>query len=146
MEKGFYHPQRGYWQAVGDVPIEILNGYPEGTVEVPAKPGANHQWNGVAWVFVEPSASEISAKKLATPLEPYQFHAMVDIIEGNGRPLNITSLINAIPDVASKAVARSKYAHAKSFLRNDPLVAGLSAQAGLTASEMDAYWLQALEL
>ena len=49
MEKGFYHPERGYWQTTGDVPQRILDGYPAGTVEVPLKPAGNFEWNGTEW-------------------------------------------------------------------------------------------------
>lgn len=56
MEKGFYHPARGYWQSVSEVPQDILDGYPEGTIEVPVKPGANYDFIGGAWVPVAPPA------------------------------------------------------------------------------------------
>ncbi len=56
MDYGFYHPDRGYWQTIGEPPVDILAGYPEGTVQVPLKPGANHDWNGTEWVYVEPPA------------------------------------------------------------------------------------------
>lgn len=49
MEHGFYHPEAGYWQTTDDVPQHILNGYPEGTVEIPLKPGENYNWNGTTW-------------------------------------------------------------------------------------------------
>jgi hypothetical protein len=52
MEHGFYHPERGYWQTNSDVPQYILDTYPEGTVEVPLKPGADFEWVGGAWVSV----------------------------------------------------------------------------------------------
>ena len=94
----------------------------------------------------EVDLAEVVAAKLELPLEPYQFHAMVEIIEAKGKTLNIAQIINAMPNVSARAVARAKYNKAKSFLRNDPLVVGLSASAGLTTEEMDEYWLQALEL
>lgn len=52
MEKGFYHPNIGYWQAVGGEPV--VNDYPEGTIEVPLKPSADHVWQNGEWVYVEP--------------------------------------------------------------------------------------------
>ena len=54
VEKGFYHPQRGYWQVTGDVPQRILDGYPAGTIEVSIKPSADHVWQDDAWVYVTP--------------------------------------------------------------------------------------------
>ena len=61
MDTGFYHPKRGYWQAIGDVPQRILAGYPEGTIEVPLKPSANHVWQDDAWVYVTPDPAEALA-------------------------------------------------------------------------------------
>jgi hypothetical protein len=53
-QQGFFHPSRGYWQAISDVPPHILDGYPKGTVEVPLKPGAGYDWDGNKWVYVTP--------------------------------------------------------------------------------------------
>ena len=49
MEHGFYHPSRGYWQTNSEVPQHILDTYPEGTVEVPLKPGADFEWGDSEW-------------------------------------------------------------------------------------------------
>jgi hypothetical protein len=38
-EKGWFHPSIGYWQTTGRVPLETIAAYPEGTIEVPEKPG-----------------------------------------------------------------------------------------------------------
>lgn len=62
MEKGFYHPDLGYWQTVGGNPS--LDDYPEGTIEVPLKPSANHVWQNGGWVYVahphpQPTAEEL---------------------------------------------------------------------------------------
>ena len=40
MEYGFFHPDRGYWQATSKPSAETLAGYPDGTVSVPLKPAA----------------------------------------------------------------------------------------------------------
>lgn len=40
MDQGFFHPQRGYWQAIGGTSAAIRAAYPDGTIEVPLKPGA----------------------------------------------------------------------------------------------------------
>ncbi|MBX8802956.1 hypothetical protein HBA92_19695 [Ochrobactrum sp. MR28] len=52
MEKGFYHPDIGYWQAVGGDPK--IEDYRTGTIEVPLKPSENHHWQNGEWVYVEP--------------------------------------------------------------------------------------------
>lgn len=58
MEKGFFHPDRGYWQTIGAPSAAVLNTYPEGTVEVPLKPAANMEWDGAAWVATGPDPVE----------------------------------------------------------------------------------------
>lgn len=51
MEKGFYHPHMGYWQTTGTPTDDILTSYPEGTVEIPLKPGPGFEFNGTEWVL-----------------------------------------------------------------------------------------------
>ena len=46
MEHGFYHPSRGYWQTTNEPPAHIMAAYPEGTVQVPLKPGPEYEWTG----------------------------------------------------------------------------------------------------
>lgn len=49
MEKGFYHPDAGYWQTNSEPSEEILQGYPAGTKEVPVKPGDGYVYDGTQW-------------------------------------------------------------------------------------------------
>jgi len=65
MEKGFYHPQRGYWQVTGEVLQSVIDKYPNGTIEVPVKPSSYHQWRNGVWVEVLPTLEEIIAKNEA---------------------------------------------------------------------------------
>ena len=65
MEHGYFHTSRGYWQTTGEPPQHILDGYPTGTVEVPLKPSALHQWNGTAWSEVTPDPAEARAAERA---------------------------------------------------------------------------------
>jgi len=62
MEKGFYHPARGYWQTTGDVPQFILDAYPTGTIEVPVKPSKYHDLVDGEWVDNTPSPEAIAAE------------------------------------------------------------------------------------
>jgi hypothetical protein len=50
MEQGFYHPDRGYWQAISTPSEEVLDSYPEGTIQVPLRPGPEYTWNGSEWI------------------------------------------------------------------------------------------------
>lgn len=56
MERGYYHPSRGYWQTMSEPSAEVLATFPEGTIEVPLKPGADYEWDEVEgeWVYVDP--------------------------------------------------------------------------------------------
>ena len=58
-EKGFYHPDRGYWQTLSS---ENLPVYPIGTVEVPLKPGNDYEWDGSRWVLLPPDMDQIAAE------------------------------------------------------------------------------------
>lgn len=51
-EKGFFHPDLGYWQTIGGNPT--FEDYLEGTIEVPLKPRENHEWLNGEWVYIEP--------------------------------------------------------------------------------------------
>ena len=53
MEHGFFHPNFGYWQAISEVPDFIRETYPEGTIEVPLRPGKGFEFNGVEWVKIQ---------------------------------------------------------------------------------------------
>lgn len=54
MKHGFFQPDVGYWETT-DYPSEKYRSeYPEGTVEIPAKPAPNHEWTGSEWVEVLP--------------------------------------------------------------------------------------------
>jgi hypothetical protein len=63
MEKGYYHPSRGYWQTLSGPNAEVLATFPEGTLEVPLKPGADYEWDEEdgEWVYVEPAPTLFQA-------------------------------------------------------------------------------------
>lgn len=55
MERGFFHPDHGYWQTTGNLTEEILATYPPNTVEVALKPGLDYQYLNGGWVYVAPA-------------------------------------------------------------------------------------------
>jgi hypothetical protein len=73
MEKGFFHPQVGYWQTVSQPTAETLATYPAGTVEVPLQPGANFDWVDDEWVSAPVAAPtkavQEAKRKAAYPAE-----------------------------------------------------------------------------
>lgn len=62
MEHGFYHLDRGYWQTNDDVSQDILDSYPEGTIEISLKPVGNFDWDGTEWVEISTDLEELSAR------------------------------------------------------------------------------------
>lgn len=79
MEKGFYNTSVGYWQTTDEPSEVILKGYPEGTKEVPLKPGKGYEYNGSSWVapsdewLAQDKANEVRSKRdmfLATKVDP----------------------------------------------------------------------------
>lgn len=49
-EHGFYHPDIGYWQTIGAPSESEKASYPQGTVEIPLKPGSWYDWDGTEWI------------------------------------------------------------------------------------------------
>jgi hypothetical protein len=77
------------------------------------------------------------------PLQPYQFWAMVGIANLQA---SIDTALAAITDPTQKAIATAKLNHTLIFNRADPLVASMTAAAGLTSVQVDAYWMQAKDI
>lgn len=48
-EVGFYHPSKGYWQAISEPSDAILATYPPGTIRVPLMPGPGYTFDGEKW-------------------------------------------------------------------------------------------------
>lgn len=61
----FFHIERGYWETIGEPDDETRAAYPDGTVEVPQKPGPDHEWDGEAWLPVAPviSAGQVNEER-----------------------------------------------------------------------------------
>ena len=69
MEKGFYHPDRGYWQTTNVPNKEASDAYPKGTVEVTIKPSGDHQWQNGEWVKAIPDPAIALAQARAAAIE-----------------------------------------------------------------------------
>jgi hypothetical protein len=68
VEKGFFHPSRGYWQSVSVPSADMFAKYPPSTVEVPLKPNGDCEWDGSKWVDVPlptPTQAEQEAQRQA---------------------------------------------------------------------------------
>jgi hypothetical protein len=60
MEHGFFHPSVGYWQTNNTPSQEVLNTYPEGTIEVSLQPAEFYTFDGSGWV--PPSQEDTNAR------------------------------------------------------------------------------------
>ena len=68
MEKGFFHPESGYWQTICEPSETIIASYPEGTAEIPLKPGQGYTWDGQQWQ--EPQATTVAPVAPVEPVAP----------------------------------------------------------------------------
>lgn len=139
MEKGFYHSDIGYWQTVSEPSQEILDNYPEGTVEVPLKPGDDYEWKNKKWVNVpppEPTPEELRA--MMPPLTPRQFRDA--LIDHDIMPDDVTAAISQIADVKERAKALNAWEYTTSFIRTDPLIEQIGVLFSLDADDIDDMW------
>ena len=138
MDKGFYHPARGYWQTVGGNPS--LDDYPEGTIEVPFKPSENHIWQGNQWVYVEPhqpTAAELRAQM--ADKTPREFR---DILTDMGIfPHMVAAQINEIPFDIERQKALNAWEVSTYISRIDPYVDMIGAMFDKSVAEIDAAWV-----
>lgn len=81
------------------------------------------------------------------PLEPWQFHAMVDILEMRGvlSRADIDAAVAQLPTV-DQIAAKNKIAHSKRFDFDDPLFTRLTKAVGLKEKDFRAAWLEAKDL
>ncbi|KAA3452732.1 hypothetical protein C7I87_00705 [Mesorhizobium sp. SARCC-RB16n] len=129
-ETGFYHPVRGYWQTNGGDPSKLLAQYPEGTVVVPLKPGADYEWSGDIWTYSPPSTEAL--REAMPQITPRQLR------------LTLLSLGIHEADVDMKLVSDPtgmvEWKYATYFKRTHPLVDGLGALFSITAEQIDSLW------
>lgn len=129
---GFFHPDRGYWQAIDGDLAELLAGYPEGTVEVPLKPGADFEWQDVAWVAVPP-----------LPIIPDRVTARQFKLQ-----LLASGLLDAVEawiSTQDRAV-QIAYANSGTFVRDEPMMQQGFAALGFTPEQGDAFFMSAASI
>lgn len=138
MDKGFYHFERGYWQAIGDK--ATVADYQEGTIEVPLRPSNNHQWLNSEWVYVPQSEPTLEELRVQMPaLTPRQFRdALIDV---DIMPDQITAAIGEITDEKQRAKALNAWEYPTKFTRTDPLINQIGAIFGFTPEDIDIMWL-----
>lgn len=147
MQLGFYHPERGYWQTKSEPPQHILDAYPEGTIEVPLKPGANYEWQDGEWVYASPDEATLRASWRETAsLTRAQFCVAVkragllpeaeaiDAAKGNW-PQTFSDALSGLP--VDETEAQIVWASVTEIPRNDTVLEALRVYAGMTDEQID---------
>lgn len=102
-EHGFYHPSIGYWQTNGEPSGDVLEQYPQGTVEVTICPGAGYAYDGEQWVDVPPP--ELSFEEKAAAIEA-EFEKKKSTLSAR---LATTTLVNGASEDAKRAAIQAEY-------------------------------------
>lgn len=127
MEHGFFHPSRGYWQTTGYPPADILASYPDGTVEVPLRPSADHQWQNGAWVYVAPPPQPVVVPDMVAKLALVRAMREVGL---DGQPVTTGSIWDAVKAAIAQAggAVEEDWQLANHIPRADPTINALAAQ------------------
>lgn len=130
MELGFYHPDRGYWQAIDGDPETLLVSYPEGTIQVPLKPGADYDWQDGEWVQLPPDPEPVPDRVTARQFKLQLLAAgLLDQVEAW---------------IASQSQAvQIAYANSGTFVRGEPMMQAGFAALGFTSEQIDAFFTAA---
>lgn len=148
MEHGFYHKERGYWQTLVTPSQEEIDGYPDGTIEVPLKPSADHIWQNGSWVYIEPPVpTPEDQRALMPPLEKWRFDTIIDSRSGLREKIE-TAIDRNIPDLLQRATVRNKFRSVTQFSRLDPMFPFLASDPDININdqEIDEMWQQGLAL
>lgn len=146
MEKGFYHPNMGYWQAVGGE--ASVDDYPEGTIEVPLMPSLNHEWQNGEWVYVDPPIlTPEELRKQMPVLVKWRFDTIIDSRDGLRDKIEAT-IDRHITDPLMRSIARNKFRSVPEYHRMDTLFVLLSSASEINISDedIDLMWQQGLDL
>lgn len=149
MEKAFYHPERGVWHTTHEPPQDILDDYPDGTVEIPVRPGENFAWNGEEWAPSGPPPvvipETISDRQFFQALANRQLitkaEALAAVSVGT-LPAAMDALLAGMPEDEEFA-ARMLLQGATQFNRSHPLTLAFGAGFGMTPEQIDELWIEA---
>lgn len=136
MEYGFFHPDRGYWQTTNQPSESVLATYPQGTVQVPIKPGADYELVDGAWQATDPAPE---------PKQPVSYWALRAAL-GPTRVAIVDAIIAGMDAGEIKTLISEKWAARTGFIQYEhphtQAMLGALAGADPTLDE-DAIWAQA---
>lgn len=137
MEKGFYHPEIGYWQTVGGDPE--FKDYMAGTIEVPLKPSADHEWYDGHWVHIPPA--ELTPEVVRTLMPDKTPREFRDILIDMGIfSQMVAKKINEIPFDVERQKALNAWEVSTYISRTDPYVDMIGAMFDKSPVEIDTGW------
>jgi len=147
MEHGFHHPNLGYWQAIDGNADDLLAGYPEGTIQVPLKPGADYEWQDGDWVYVAPPPApppeEISRRQFCQGLAVAGMITKpeaIAFIQGAALPAAMQAIVDGMVDEDAAFEATMLLLGAGSFFRSHPLVLIFAMAQSMTETQVDDFW------
>lgn len=155
MDIGFYHPDRGYWQAIDGDAEKLLPTYPAGTVQVPLKPGADYEWQDDAWVYVKPDPAPAPVPASISRRQFYEQLADIgkitqgeafDATASGTIPPALNTILNGMTDEDAKFRAAMKLVGSQDFNRDDPLVMVFAISQGMSEADVDNFWRAAANL
>lgn len=120
-----------------DLPRHVSDAYPEGTVEIPARPAPTDQWSGSSWVNVPPAPDFL-------PLTARQLR--LGLIDNGISPSDVQAALEALPAGAQREKALVEWEYAATFDRLHPLIATVGAALDLTDKQIDTMWTAAAAL
>ena len=129
-DKYFYHPERRVWATVKQPSQEVLDNYPEGTVEIAPPPGAGYLYTGSVWIVDPDYAAEVlEAERAKMVVSRFQAKAA----------LSVAGLLAGAEAAVAGADAMTQLAWAEAieFRRNSPTIAALAGALSLTDTDLD---------
>lgn len=85
IEKGYYHPERGYWQSIINTEVHGENGpdLPEGAIEVPVQPSHLHKMVEGEWIAPTQKEIDEDASNTVRLIRDHRLVTEVDPIVSN---------------------------------------------------------------
>ena len=126
---GFYAPDERYWETNSEPSEDTRAGYPEGTIEVPLRPDANHVWQDGAWVDNPDPEGDLDREREGMVVSAFQAKAA---LQAAGLYVSAETAVNVAGGITLLA-----WQTAIEYRRNSPTIAALQVTLGLTDAQVD---------
>lgn len=149
----FHSPSLGtYWVAIEDPSAEVRSAYPPDTIETSPRPSLDHQLQDDVWVHVPPPPPDLTAARARMTLSRRQLliglaaegwitaDEAVAAATSGVMPAAVTAVVATLPP-AEQVAARITWAAMSVAQRLDPLVELLAVAQGVSAAQLDAFFV-----